>query len=115
MITYDISDLPELMQKAITKLIQKYPEIATRDGSKGRCVKISDELLIEMDEINMYNCNCHCEKLSECSHLVNGDVVGNGDPIMPHHWVWVDGWNIDLTARQFDENDLFPKIWRNDE
>jgi hypothetical protein len=91
--------LPVYIQEAIRVVLKRHPEYKTKSGALGNCVIASDELLFYIDQ-----------KLGNiCDGYINGvlDYKGKGF----HNWAVVEGYCIDLTARQFDEKEPCPKIW----
>ncbi len=89
-------ELPDYLEKALETVIAEHPEYATKEGATGMCVAASDELLFMCDEIK--------------GSTIDGYVDGDN---RPHHWAVIEGICVDLTARQFNENEPFPKIWKN--
>lgn len=89
-------ELPIFLKKAIEIVILNHPEWGTKKGAKGMCVKASDELLFT------------CDDLHGCP--INGYVDGDN---RPHHWAVIEGICVDMTARQFNEEEEFPKLWIN--
>lgn len=87
---------PHWLREPITDILKNNPQFADPIKSSGLCVVATDALLFHLDKI--YE-----------GHL-NGYMTGQLQPC--HHWAYVSGWNIDLTARQFDEHADCPKIWR---
>lgn len=88
--------IPDYLKTAIFNVMHMHPEWGTKEGATGQCVFASDTLLFECDELQ--------------GDIVDGCVMGDN---RPHHWAIVEGINIDLTARQFDEKEPFPKVWIN--
>ena len=89
-------EIPEYLKIAIFNITHNHPEWGTKEGATGQCVAASDGLLFE------------CDRLTDT--VVNGCVDGDS---RPHHWAVVEGICVDLTARQFNENEPFPKVWMN--
>jgi hypothetical protein len=93
------ADLPHHISEAIKIVLERHPEYKTHQGALGKCVDASDELLFYIDQ----------ELGVICDGYMDGVVDYNGNGF--HNWAVVEGYCIDLTARQFDKNDLCPKIW----
>jgi hypothetical protein len=91
--------LPVYIQKAIRIVLKRHPEYQTKAGAFGNCVIASDELLFYIDQKLGNICDGYMDGVS--------DYKGKGS----HNWAVVEGYCIDLTARQFDEKEPCPKIW----
>ena len=50
------------------------------------------------------------ELMRKCRALKVSSIIVNSDRL-EHHWLWVDGINIDLTARQYMPHSPFPLVW----
>jgi hypothetical protein len=96
-----ITNLPLYLQKAINDVLKRKPKYKTKKGALGNCVKASDELLIKCDELLDDDCDGYLDGTA--------DYKGFGH----HYWAVIEGYCIDLTARQFDENEKCPKIYKN--
>ena len=90
-------ELPDYLEKALETVKESDAYLFGSDeGATGMCVAASDELLFMCDEIK--------------GSTIDGYVDGDN---RPHHWAVIEGICVDLTARQFNENEPFPKIWKN--
>jgi hypothetical protein len=91
------------MKPYITTAIQKTLTEDCKDPVKvkGKCMMVSFQLfnnLVELGNLKPY-------EQVKILHAKNPK---------PHFWVWVEGYHIDLTAKQFEESEECPKIWIND-
>lgn len=79
---------------------ERHSFLATPEGSRNRCIDASiwflQDLGIPQDQWHWY---------------MRSNVDQNPSETEEHHWVQVDGINIDWTARQFDPSASFPKMW----
>jgi hypothetical protein len=90
------------IQQSIEKTISKNSlRCFDPQGSKGHCLRISDELMWNLVELGKKKPFVECK------------IIHRRKP-NPHFWVCVDGLHIDLTARQFDPEEPCPKIWREE-
>ncbi len=89
-------NIPKYILDACNIIALECPEYGTYKGALGNCVKASDKLMMLCDDLNS-------GELTDC--FLTGDN-------RPHHWVLFENkFNVDLTARQFDISEPFPKIW----
>ena len=88
--------IPDYLRTAILNVTNSHPGWGTKEGATGQCLTASDELLFE------------CDILTDT--VIDGYVDSDN---RPHHWAVVEGICVDLTARQFDESEPYPKIWNN--
>jgi hypothetical protein len=98
---YNTTDLPAYIQAAIEYVYDKHPEYKTPRGARGNCVMATDFLLFKCDELLG-------EELCDGRMVAVDDFYEKG----PHAWADIEGWQIDLTARQFNPNEPCPKIWK---
>lgn len=80
---------------------KKYSFLSTKSGCLNRCI---DASILFLDHIGIRKDVWHLYMRSNCDDV-------NVNELNEHHWVCVDGLNVDWTARQFDETASFPKIW----
>ena len=93
---YSKIEMPDYLQKALDIVIEQNPQYGSIYGAQGKCIEASDKLLFCCDEITGVE--------------VNGYLKGDD---RPHSWAYIEGLNVDLTARQFGSGENFPKIWIN--
>jgi hypothetical protein len=96
-----MENLPQYIQQAIDFVLSNHPEYKTKLGAKGKCITATVQLLFKCDELANDMCDGYL------------DGTNNHNDKGPHHWAVIEGYCIDLTARQFDEKDECPKIWIN--
>lgn len=103
-----ISALPDYLQKAIRQVLTKHPEYKDAKGCDGKCIYASDNLLFTCDDLLDGDPN---DSDTLCDGILAGtqNYKGTGKP---HHWAEIEGYGVDLTARQFDKNEPCPKIWK---
>ena len=98
-------DLPEWIAEVVKETIAKNSsQCLDPVKAKGNCLRMSDQLLYNLSEVNK----------EAIVPFVNCKIMFRKKP-HPHFWLLVDGWHIDLTAKQFDRNEPCPKIWRDGE
>lgn len=85
--------IPSFIIQATNKVLQDDPWFADSVDCEDTCVMASKQLIDELKAIG----------------ISGAKMIGD----FFHAWVYVDGWNIDLTARQFDKDAPCPKIWNN--
>lgn len=84
-----MNSTPQPILDAIARVLQADPQFADAKDCVDCCVMASKSLIAELAAAGM-----------------KGELVGSYE----HAWVLVDGFNIDLTARQFDENEPCPVL-----
>ncbi len=92
--------LPEFIQIAIDRVLKLRPEFMTQEGACGNCQLASEMLLYHLPLVWID------EAYLDYYFIDNTNLRG-------HVWCVIQGWNVDLTARQFDPLEPCPKIWRN--
>ncbi|HEX8378582.1 MAG TPA: hypothetical protein VF602_12255 [Pedobacter sp.] len=93
-------ELPEAILKVVEETITNNSKCLDPDKAKGRCLQISHELIFNLAIIGK-------TPFTECK------LIFKPKP-HPHFWVYVEGWHIDLTARQFNPFEQCPKIWKHE-
>jgi len=100
--TVEYFETPDWIQQSIENTIAKNgSRCLDPKGSKGHCLRISDELMWNLVELGKKKPFVECR------------IIHRRKPD-PHFWISVDGLHIDLTARQFDPEEPCPKIWREE-
>lgn len=69
--------------------------------AKGHCLRMSDLLMLNLAEAGK-------------KPFVDCKIIHTKKPY-PHFWIYVDGWHIDLTAKQFNPDEPCPKIWKDED
>lgn len=101
-LAFEYPDLPEDIKKSIEKTIERnIPQCLDPAKAKGHCLRISNELMLTLAEAGK-------------KPFVDCKIIHARNP-QPHFWILVDGWHIDLTARQFNTGERCPKIWKHEE
>ncbi|WP_147205816.1 hypothetical protein [Segetibacter aerophilus] len=95
-------ELPESIRQCVEETIAANPSNCLDPiKAKGHCLRISDLLMLNLAEQGK-------------KPFVDCKIIHTKKPY-PHFWIYVDGWHIDLTARQFDPNAPCPKIWKDED
>jgi hypothetical protein len=95
-------ELPETIRQSIEETISNNASRCLDPiKAKGQCLRMSDELMLNLSERGT-------------EAFADSKIIFTKKPY-PHFWIYVDGWHIDLTARQFDPEAPCPKIWKGDE
>lgn len=101
----EIADLPEWIKEGIeTTIAKNILECLDPVKAKGNCLRMSDQLMYNLYEVGK----------ESISPFINCKILYSIKP-RPHFWLFIDGWHIDLTARQFNPNESCPKIWKDGE
>lgn len=87
--------LPIYLQIAIRVILLRNPDYFVKDTAEGECRNATMKLLTL------------CHDLNPSITIENAYVFG--DPF--HAYAVVEGICVDLTARQFNQNNNCPKIW----
>jgi hypothetical protein len=69
--------------------------------AKGHCLRMSHLLMLNLAEEGK-------------RPFVDCKIIHTKKPY-PHFWIYVDGWHIDLTAKQFSPDQPCPKIWKDED
>jgi hypothetical protein len=95
-------DLPETIRQSVEEtMLKNISRCLDPIKAKGNCLRISDELMLNLSEVGK-------------KPFIDCKIIHAKKP-QPHFWIFVDGWHIDLTARQFDPKEPCPKIWKHEE
>lgn len=98
-LAFNCPDLPEEIKRSVEETIKRnIPQCLDPIKAKGHCLRLSNELMLNLANEG---------KLP----FVDCKIVFTKRP-QPHFWILVDGWHIDLTARQFNAYEPCPKIWK---
>jgi hypothetical protein len=99
---FDYPDFPEKIKQCIIETIENnLSRCLDPVKAKGQCLRVSDELMLNLADQGL-------RPFVECK------IVHTRQP-KPHFWVYINGWHIDLTAKQFDPQEPCPKILKDDE
>ena len=101
-LTIEHPELPETIRQSVEETILNNPSRCLDPvKAKGQCLRMSDELMLSL-----------AERGKEA--FLDSKIIFTKKPY-PHFWIMVDGWHIDLTARQFNSNEPCAKIWKHNE
>jgi hypothetical protein len=93
-------ELPEAIMNVVEETIANNSRCLDPDKARGRCLQISHELIFNLAMIGK-------------TPFTETKLVFTQKP-NPHFWIYIDGWHIDLTARQFNPFEPCPKVWKHD-
>ncbi|MCW3080802.1 hypothetical protein [Segetibacter sp.] len=99
---YEGFELPETIRQCVEETIAA--NVATCLDplkAKGHCLRMSDLLMLNLAEAGK-------------KPFVDCKIIHTKKP-HPHFWLYVDGWHIDLTAKQFNPDAPCPKIWKDED
>lgn len=98
-VSIEYPDLPEAIRQSIeTTITNNISRCIDPVKAKGQCLRMSDELMLNLSEAGK-------------KAFIDCKIVFTRHP-QPHFWIYVDGFHIDLTARQFNPHAPCPKIWK---
>ncbi len=101
----EVPDLPDWIIKGVEEtIVGNYSQCLDPVKAKGNCLRVSNQLMYNLSEVGK----------DLVKPFDNCKILHTKKP-QPHFWIFVDGWHIDLTARQFNENERCPKIWKDGE
>lgn len=86
---------PITLQKCVNTVLKEY-DWSTKEKARYEC-RHAAELV------------CICIEMIRCTHTPKPKVGGS----YYHCWAKMGPWNIDLTARQFNPSEDYPKIWHD--
>lgn len=94
----NLTDLPDPIREATIRAMESLKDfnIDTPDGANGLCVTASDVVLDFYDQIT--------------NDYESEGVIRSGTSL--HSFAEIKGYGIDLTARQFNPHEPFPKLWK---
>ncbi|HEY0056349.1 MAG TPA: hypothetical protein VGB63_13420 [Pedobacter sp.] len=96
---FDHTELPEDIRQIVKEtIVDNWLRCLDPEKSKGRCLQVSHELMNNLAAIGKIP-------------FVHSKLVFRHQP-KPHFWLYVDGFHIDLTARQFSPLEQCPKVWK---
>ncbi len=98
----DHTELPEAIWQVVKETIDDN-RLRCLDPKKsiGRCLQVSHELMNNLAAIGK-------------TPFVDSKIIFRKTP-KPHFWIAVDGFHIDLTARQFNPLEQCPKVWKQED
>lgn len=97
----DSTELPEAILQVVNETIaNNNSKCLDPINSRGRCLQMSHELMHNLAAIGKIP-------------FVDSKLLFRQKP-KPHFWLCVDGFHIDLTARQFNPFEQCPKVWKQE-
>jgi hypothetical protein len=97
----DYCGIPRMIRRCIDETIKENrSQCLDPIKAKGNCLRISHELMFKLSEVGK-------------SPFVDCKIIHSKKPY-PHFWLLVEGWHIDLTAKQFNSQESCPKIWKHE-
>lgn len=101
-LTIEHADLPETVRQIVEETIaNNTSQCLDPIKAKGQCLRMSDELMLNLSQVGK-------------RPFIDCKIIHTKKPY-PHFWLFVEGWHIDLTARQFNPHEPCPKIWKQKE
>jgi hypothetical protein len=95
-------ELPETIKKCVDETIAANVSTCLDPvKAKGHCLRMSDVLMLNLAEAGK-------------KPFIDCKIIHTKKPY-PHFWIYVDGWHIDLTAKQFNPDEPCPKIWKDED